>query len=203
MGAKRAQILDAAAREMMEHGYAGSSLSAIAAHLGLTKGALVREFPTKEDLAWSIIETLQDAIDLLRREAFERFPESGLRGLLDFLVSLRLRTVEEPRFAAGIVLLTDPASPTRGLPRTTAGWLSAIVAFLRRGQEVGELPEQLDLEAAAEFLLMLCAGRGAVVVGERGLADAGKLQIWDYALAGISAHGIEAAIADVAAVPRS
>ena len=47
----RDDMLIAAALEIVENGYAASSYAAIAARLGLTKGALVRRFPAKKDIA--------------------------------------------------------------------------------------------------------------------------------------------------------
>lgn len=92
----RYRLMDAAARLMADHGYAGTSLRTIAARAGVTTGAIYAQFPGgKEELFLAILssvgaevqrfvgEALQevhDPVDLVVRQAgalwdfFERYP---------------------------------------------------------------------------------------------------------------------------------
>jgi AcrR family transcriptional regulator len=89
----RARIVEAAARCIVEHGYAGSSTAVVAQAAGVSQGALFKHFPTKALLlAASVASILADMV--------ERFREDATRRLLQAAP----RTVEE-RIAPAIAAL--------------------------------------------------------------------------------------------------
>ncbi len=55
-GTARERLLDAAAAEVAEHGYAGTSLQAIAKRAGLTRGAVYWNFKSKPDLFLALLD---------------------------------------------------------------------------------------------------------------------------------------------------
>lgn len=55
-GTARERLLDAALAELREHGYAATSLQAIAKRAGLTKGAIYWSFAGKQDLFLALVE---------------------------------------------------------------------------------------------------------------------------------------------------
>lgn len=59
-GTARERLLDAALAELYEHGYAGTSLQAIARRAGLTKGAIYWSFRDKRDLFLNLVEERLD-----------------------------------------------------------------------------------------------------------------------------------------------
>lgn len=65
----RQRLLDAAHREMYEHGFQAASLERILADTGLTKGALYHHFGTKQALGVAVVEEVIGA--RLRREWIE------------------------------------------------------------------------------------------------------------------------------------
>jgi AcrR family transcriptional regulator len=67
-GTARARLLDAAAAEFTEHGYAGTSLQAIAKRAGLTRGAVYWNFDSKQDLFLALLDERVDqpARELMR-----------------------------------------------------------------------------------------------------------------------------------------
>ena len=67
-GTARDRLLDAALAEVREHGYAGTSLQAIAERAGLTKGAIYWSFRDKRDLFLALVE---ERIDAPARELME------------------------------------------------------------------------------------------------------------------------------------
>ena len=64
-GTARARLLDAAAAEFAEHGYAGTSVQAIARRAGLTRGAIYWNFNDKQEL---FLALLDERIDRPARE---------------------------------------------------------------------------------------------------------------------------------------
>jgi AcrR family transcriptional regulator len=59
--ARREAILDVAAGWFLEHGYAGTTMSAIAGELGGSKGTLWSYFPSKEKLFAAVIERVSES----------------------------------------------------------------------------------------------------------------------------------------------
>ena len=64
-GTARARLLDAAAAEFTERGYAGASLQAIAERAGLTRGAIYWNFESKQEL---FLILLDERVDKPARE---------------------------------------------------------------------------------------------------------------------------------------
>ena len=86
---KREEILDVAANFFLTHGYAGSSVSAMARHSGISKESFYRYFKGKEDLFMSVAEEeLQDYRDRLT-QLTEHWDREDLRAsLLKFASTL-------------------------------------------------------------------------------------------------------------------
>ena len=59
----RQRILDAAANEFAKRGIDATSLDAIAAAAGLTKGAIYSNFSGKDDLVWAVADEFRTEID--------------------------------------------------------------------------------------------------------------------------------------------
>lgn len=55
---RRAQILDAFARVLADHGYAGATIAAIAAEADLTPGLLHHHFESKEEMLSALLDVL-------------------------------------------------------------------------------------------------------------------------------------------------
>ncbi len=152
------KILAAAGQEFAQRGYAASSLSAIAGHLGLTKGALVRKFPTKADLARGVIATLRAVIEDKRVEANAVYPQSGLRQLMHFIYSVGTHTKDNRQLQAAIVLFTDRTSPVfEGLDIYT-DWTTALSSFLRNAQKANEIDTSRDARELAEYIFLINTG---------------------------------------------
>jgi AcrR family transcriptional regulator len=70
----RARILDCGARLLVEIGYANATNARIAEAAGLTRGAMLYHFPTREALVEALVEHLQAARLALLAEASDRAP---------------------------------------------------------------------------------------------------------------------------------
>lgn len=161
----RDDMLIAAALEIVENGYAASSYAAIAARLGLTKGALVRRFPAKKDIALDIIDALRDVISDEYRRSVVAYPHSGLKSLIRFLLAVANRIDREPPVAASIVLITDRASQGVEVTQILDDWTQAIYGFLDIAQSLGEIDSETDLEELAEYIVI--TNLGEAIFGAR------------------------------------
>ena len=80
-GETKTRILEAALELFAQNGYAGTSMSDIAARLGITKPALYKHFAGKHEILERIVERMRD-MDYERAEEYE-MPESEPDGFAD------------------------------------------------------------------------------------------------------------------------
>lgn len=158
---RRDAILDVAERSFLENGYAGTTMSAVAATLGGSKGTLWSYFPSKEQLFGAVIERaskafraemmliLNPADDLER--ALQRFCGELLRKItLPEAIALhRLVVGETARFPEVGRIFFESA------PRLTQ---TLLADFLSSAMERGLL-RQADPLRAAQHLTSLCMSR--------------------------------------------
>ncbi|AHD22448.1 TetR family transcriptional regulator [Rhodococcus pyridinivorans SB3094] len=102
--ATRAKLLDAAVDSLVEHGYSGTSTQGIAKRAGVSRGAQLHHFPTKESL---VVAAVGHLVDRRLQEILETRPdpEHGFETLMD--------AFSGPLFAAALELWvaarTDPS----------------------------------------------------------------------------------------------
>lgn len=158
---RREAILDVAQRSFLENGYAGTTMSAIAAALGGSKGTLWNHFPSKEVLFGAMLDR---ATDDFRRELSQVLQrrnrvDVALRDFCrEFLAKLasdeavalfRLAVGESQRFPElGRIFFERGPGRTREL---LAGYLAEAMAD-------GQLRHADPLEAAANFTGLCLAG---------------------------------------------
>ncbi len=87
----RKRLLDATVDCLYERGYAGTTTAEIAARAGVSKGAQIHHFPTKEQLVISALEYLLDmrvaaSSDPEAIRALPRNPNKRLAAIVDMLV---------------------------------------------------------------------------------------------------------------------
>jgi AcrR family transcriptional regulator len=153
-------ILAIAARSFLERGYAATSMSAIAAELGGSKGTLWNYFPSKEELFAAVledrtmafrsaIETLLDPRDDLRSTLL-RYCSSFIEKLTasDSIQLHRLVASEAERFPEVGRIFHEQA------PRRTK---MVLGRFLAEHMAAGHLRRE-DPEMAARALTNLCLG---------------------------------------------
>ena len=156
--ARRARIVDIARAEFLTEGYAATSMSAIAAKLGGSKGTLYNYYASKEELFAAVMQAHCEraaarfnALDSASgdlRERLQRFGFAYLEVMLsdDFLDVYRLVTGESGRFPEIGVAFYEAAAK-RG-----KRWMSDIVAL---EMEKGALRRD-DPEKVARQFLGLC-----------------------------------------------
>jgi len=150
--ARRDEIIRAAAAEFDEVGYAAASLSSIAARLNRTKGAMSYHFSSKGSLAQEVaayhFRQWDGVLAAIRAEGF-----SGLEAtiVLSFVVSARFR--DDVLVRAGMRLQHDAGLTDVELPKPFVWWTNMTRELLEEGRDLGQLPAEGDLDAAAEVLV--------------------------------------------------
>lgn len=158
---RRESIIEIARASFFEHGYAGTSMSSIAASLGGSKTTLWSYFPSKEDLFAAVLEGeigrfRIGVLEVLDQdgplvETLRRFCRAFLRKLMspDILRLNRLVISEAERFPEVGRIFFECG------PKETGQRLSE---YLRRAMDRGLLREA-DPLLVAQQLLHLCQAR--------------------------------------------
>ncbi len=147
------RLSQAAARQFLTRGYAGTSLSSIAEQLGLTKGAFAFHFRTKADFAEHFREITNSGAAQAEAYSEEAYPDQGVQRLVLFFLVLSSWQLTEPRFAAGLALFTDKAAPNYQDPELMGRWSRlAERAFVVADQQGIRDPHVTPVEAANFFL---------------------------------------------------
>ena len=151
------RILDVAADQFLQQGYAATPLSAIAAEVGVTKAALYYHFPSKEQILASLVAPLLDRVDALLEGTPRHFtdPESRWRFILDYAAVLD----SDPRAVA--ILGADNQKWL--LPELSA----KIEVHRRRTIELARFADADDEEKVRAMLAMDIIHRELVLTPDR------------------------------------
>lgn len=185
----RSVMLDAAAAEMIEHGYAAASMSSIAARLGLTKGALAHHFPVKRDFIGSLAAALEEAVNASAEVARRTFPDRSAHALLAFLVDLADWTARDPQVAAATYLFTDRAAPDDDLVHAVGIYLARLEELVVQAQDAGVLDRSVSAAEIAEYTL--ATNLGTAYVSLRMPASGRRRRRHRFLLLTLGAAGLE------------
>lgn len=160
----RQRLLDAAHREIYEHGFQAASLDRILANTGLSKGALYHHFGTKQALGIAVVTEVIGA--RLHTEWVEpiRQAQRPLRRLIE-LLGEKQRSATEVSIRLGCDLnnLMQEMSPLdetfrQSLAEVIAQWRAALESGLRRSREIGEMRAEVDCARTALFVIAAVEG---------------------------------------------
>jgi TetR/AcrR family transcriptional repressor of mexJK operon len=157
---KREAIIAIAQEMFARKGFAGTSMSEIAAKLGGSKGTLYNYFKSKDELFVAVIvekcrkiESLLNQADIEGggdlRQTLTNFGEHFLELILndESIGTYRLATAESPRFPhIGQAIYTSGVQPNH----------RRLARFLEHAQELGQLRADADVSVAAEQFFDLC-----------------------------------------------
>ena len=164
------RLLEAAAREFVEHGFDAARVSAIARRAGLTSGALYARWPTKTDV-------MVAALDHIFEQSLpaNRIKESGVDGMKapDMIETLgaSLLEVDDSR---------DVLVQVFGSARNNEQIKECLLKFLNQdAQQISEIIEEgkqagfvdPELSTAAISLMCRAAALGAHLLVSAGLDD--------------------------------
>jgi AcrR family transcriptional regulator len=154
----RQRILDAAGQSLAASGWAKTTVEAIAAKAGVSKGIVYHHFRGKEQILEAVLErTLAEWDEACRREGWPE-GESVLQGLASMHRYALQYARDNPLLRA--IFQLDPhvlldmrrSAPVR---RALEQFRQELVAAVRAGVESGELRRNLDVERAAEVVRIL------------------------------------------------
>ncbi|MEU3648305.1 ScbR family autoregulator-binding transcription factor [Lentzea sp. NPDC034063] len=168
--ATREAILRAAAEEFDRLGYERTSLTAVLARAGLTKGAFYFHFPSKEAVADALVERQSELWAQLRESWRVRGldPLSALHGM--FAESAD-RMAADVVLRAGVRLNADREVGYPGVPSTHVMWEKLVAAYVIEAAERGDLRPGTDPEAVARTLCSAALGSRLISSATTACAD--------------------------------
>jgi AcrR family transcriptional regulator len=154
------QIMAATFRQLIDVGYAGLSMEAVAAAAGVAKTTVYRRYPTKRDL---VVAALREETpftppppDLPTREALDRFVHQAIHALVDTgaIRILGSLLVEEGR---------DPGILDVFRARILTPRRQMVEAMIRRGIERGDVRPDVQPLIVAEMVAGAVFGHHAIL----------------------------------------
>lgn len=162
----RSHILAVATRRFARQGFDSTSLQEIADEVGVRKPSLLHHFPSKNDLLRGVLDKLFDHWT----ESLPRLLEavtSG-RGRFEAITAELVRFfAEDPDRARLVVreLMDRPEQMRSRLSQTLTPWVTLLADYIRKSQEVGHVPKDVDPEAYIVHVVTLAvAGIAALPV---------------------------------------
>ncbi|MGY1718105.1 MULTISPECIES: ScbR family autoregulator-binding transcription factor [unclassified Blastococcus] len=151
--ATRQLIIDVAAREFGERGYAATSLSDIVAGTGMTKGALYWHFESKESVAVAVVHQMFETWPVMLRGVLDSHDDA-----LDALVAVTYvagrQFATDPVTRASKRLMAElPPEALAKLPQPYVGWQHALTQLITQGQERGQISHRADPVGTAQVIV--------------------------------------------------
>ncbi|WP_330301288.1 helix-turn-helix domain-containing protein [Streptomyces sp. NBC_00503] len=145
-------VLDAAAAEFSAHGYAHTTMNAVADRIGMTKGALYGHFTSKERLAEAIIGHGESMWTSTLTETAGRPP---LPALGDLALELARRVHTDARTRAAFRLVADELAAGRERPNLLRDVRLHMTALAQSAQDRGEMTDRYPAASIVELLLAM------------------------------------------------
>jgi AcrR family transcriptional regulator len=145
-------IHDAALQLLVEQGYEGMSIEAVAARAGVGKATIYRRYAGKDALVAAALRTLNPP-------AGDNLPDTGnvhddLELLILSVARTTLGSVVGPMIARVLsASITNPELHEILLAHVIQPRRTAALAILRRGVDRGELRRDLDIELALDMMV--------------------------------------------------
>ena len=158
---RRDTILEVAGRSFLEHGYAGTTMSGIAAKLGGSKGTLWNYYPSKEVLFGAVLDRATAAFR--EQLTLTLSPDDSIEAALTKFCSKFLGKLTMPESLALHRLVVGEAARFPEMGRIfyeRAPWKTQelLACYLEKAAEKGQIRCE-DPFAAAQYLTSLCTAR--------------------------------------------
>ncbi len=143
----RTHILKVATRRFARQGFDSTSLQEIADEVGVKKPSLLHHFPSKAELLRGVLDNLFGHWT----ESLPRLLEavtSG-RGRFEAITAELVRFFREDPDRARLVireLMDRPETMQARLANTLTPWITLIADYVRKSQEAGHVPKEVDPE---------------------------------------------------------
>jgi AcrR family transcriptional regulator len=196
--ATRNAIVEAAAAEFVEHGFAGASIADIAQRAGATKGAMYFHFKSKDLLAQAVIEGQQTLIAALQ-ETFTSSDLSALAILVSMVRELGELMRDDVVALAAMRLAVEVPEGGDDRGPTYDAWAGSIATVISHAVAQGDLRETIDPDMLSRFLVAAFTGIQTASFATTRLEDlrVRLREMWTVLLPGIVAPGREHVIPDM------
>lgn len=188
MSDTRQRILEKNFAVMHKHGYQGTRADKVVKELGVSKGAFYHYFDSKQALGYAIVDEIIGPLYLELWERPSRMQGHAIENLISLLRQLMENQPEE-KIGLGCPLnnLIQEMSPldegfrTR-LNRVVERMEASVAQTLRRGQHAGQVRDDIDVEAAAIFVVSSVEGAFGIAKTRRSPAalEAAMQQLIKY-----------------------
>jgi len=172
---RREQLIDAALGVILEHGYGGVSVEAVARAAGVTRPVVYDHFPNLPRLLHALVEREERySLEQLDQVVPQVPPEGGTDDpgeVLAGAVRRFLDAVTERPTTWRLILLPSDGTPQlvrEHVEVNRARILDRIEAFVQWSIDLGQLPADLDVELAARAIRDLGEEAGRTVLTDPG-----------------------------------
>jgi AcrR family transcriptional regulator len=185
----RRKIIDAAVELFNDVGYSGTGLGDIIERAGMTKGALYHHFNSKEALAVAVINEGSDIL-LKTFQGISRSSAPALESMIHgVLVTVDLANTDK-LVRMGAVLLRIFAKFSEASTLNYGVWLAEMGEQARRAQAEGDLRDDIDAQAAGEFIISAMVGAELISNAVSGGGDLLErvTRTWEFLLSAIASE---------------
>ena len=185
----RRKIIDAAVELFNDVGYSGTGLGDIIERAGMTKGALYHHFNSKEALAVAVINEGSDIL-LKTFQGICRSSAPALESMIHgVLVTVDLANTDK-LVRMGAVLLRIFAKFSEASTLNYGVWLAEMGEQARRAQAEGDLRDDIDAQAAGEFIISAMLGAELISNAVSGGGDLLErvTRTWEFLLSAIASE---------------
>lgn len=168
-GARKEQILDAAAKVFAEKGLASTKIGDLAAAAGVSQGLLYRYFSDREDVFAALVERSVEHAIQRARAAVESpgTPWERLRSLTeDFLQGM----YEKPMYYQIFLQAFALSEPVQEIVRELQSLVAALRQLIVDGQAAGQISKRDPNQLVLLYLCCLYGLAAGMSLSDRGLA---------------------------------
>ena len=159
---RRERLLEAGFREIHRQGFQPASLEAIVDAAGVTKGALYHHFASKQALGYAVVD---EVLGDLLHEHWIRPIERAADPLEALIATVREAAARGKAVEFGCPLnnlAQEMSGVDEGFQQRIAGlyqrWEAGVTRALQRGQTQGRVRPDVDVAAAATFIVASIEG---------------------------------------------
>ncbi|GAA2241910.1 ScbR family autoregulator-binding transcription factor [Rarobacter faecitabidus] len=198
----RLRLLTAAAEVLADEGYAATSLSTVAARIGLTKGAFAYHFPTKGTISEALRDEFLATVDGIEARSREVFPDKPAQAFLLYLAGIGSTLVSDPVFRGASALSFDLSAPRRDAVDMLTRTLWHLERFIADFDTAGTARADRTPADLAEVVLWMLMGQN--FTGRRLVRTAANPDLTSRVLLELThVENPDAAIEEVSALLRS
>lgn len=152
---RRAATVEAVVELAAEQNPSDITTTAIAQRMGLTQGALFRHFPTKDAILESVMDWVAERLlaRVDKAAASAASPMAALEAMFMAHIDFVAEHPGVPRMLFGELQRPGDTLPKKMVQTLIRRYSERLQHLLEAGKQQGELPAQLDIEAASVLFI--------------------------------------------------